>query len=113
AGPRGECAGRGEAAMRRTWILGLALAPASAVVVACTGDDEIYAPEKDAGAVEAAAPDGSGTSPPADAGASPRACGDAGGAPPRLLVTIGASTAGELAAVNLQSNAVDGRLAIP
>lgn len=102
--------------MRRTWILGLVLAPASAVVVACSGDDEVISSTNDAGPPDAAAQESSTSTPPdaggGDSGSGPRQCGDAGGAPPRLLVTIGGTTDGEMAAVNLQSNAVDGRLPI-
>lgn len=98
--------------MRTTWTLALACAPIGALAVAaCTGDDEIYRDEKDAGAFEASAPDAAKDAPPPDGG-RPVTCGDAGGAPPRLLVTIGSTGSGELAAVNLQTNAVDGRLPI-
>lgn len=102
--------------MRRTWILGLVLAPASAVAVACTSDDEAL-PANDAGTPDAIAQE-TGTPSPIDGGGgdgatSTRQCGDAGGAPSRLLVTIGGTMAGELAAVNLTTNMVDGRLVIP
>lgn len=101
--------------MRRTWILGLVLAPASAVAVACTGDDEVFSAPKDAGTFDrgstSIAPDGGGRVTDAGGG-GPRVCGDAGASPPRLLVTIGGTSAGELAAVNLQTFAVDGRLPI-
>lgn len=101
--------------MRRSWILGLVLAPASAVVVACTSDDETFATTNDAGTTDAAGQE-TGTAAPADAGGDtgtgPRQCGDAGGAPPRLLVTIGSTSDGEMAAVNTQTFAVDGRLPI-
>lgn len=100
--------------MRRMWILGLVLAPASAVAVAC-GDDDVIA-SKDAGTVDAVTSDT--TQPPSsdgsvDSGPGIRQCGHAGGAPSRILVTIGGTTSGELAAVNVQTLAVDGRLTIP
>jgi hypothetical protein len=94
--------------MRRFWILGLVLAPASAVAVAC-GDDDVFAPAKDAGSSDSALPDTAA----GDSGPGVRTCGDAGGAPPRFLVTIGSASAGEMAAVNTLTNAVDGRLTIP
>lgn len=98
--------------MRRTWILGLVLAPASAVAVACTGDDEMFVPEKDAGAFDSATPDTNQPPASGDSGPTARICGDAGGSPPRLLVTIGGTSDGEMAAVNLNTLAVDGKLPI-
>lgn len=100
--------------MRRTWTLALAAAPLCALAVAaCTGDDEIYRDAKDGGAFEAGPTADAGPSPQVDSGPGALACGDSGGAPQRLLVTIGGTQSGELAAVNIETNVVDGRLSIP
>jgi hypothetical protein len=100
--------------MRRMWILGLVLAPASAMAVACGDDDNSVILGNDAGRDVATADtnqppvsDGGG-----DSSSGPRQCGDAGGAPLRILVTVGGTTDGEMAAVNVQTKAVDGRLTI-
>jgi hypothetical protein len=99
--------------MRRMWILGLVLAPAGALAVAC-GDDDVVTRIVDAGTSDAVSSDATQTPSPdgGDSGPGVRQCGDAGGAPSRVLLTIGGTTDGELAAVNAQTFAVDGRLAI-
>ena len=78
---------------------------------ACTGDDDVYRPT-DAGAFETSTPDQSAPPGPDGSGSEPLACGDAGDAPPRVLLLQGGATASELAAVNLTTNAVDGRLPV-
>ena len=93
---------------RMSLCLGL-LAPMG-FLWACTGDDDVFRPT-DAGAFDASTTDQS-SPPPTDGGDSPGlACGDAAGAPPRVLLVQGNPTKSELAAVNLTTNAVDGRLA--
>lgn len=100
--------------MRRMWILGLVLAPASAVAVACGDDDNTIIDGKDGGNDAVVADT---NQPPVDGGSDTgpvvRQCGDAGGAPLRVLVTIGGTTDGEMVAVNPQSKMVDGRLTVP
>lgn len=99
--------------MRRTWTFALAALPLCALAAAaCTGDDEIYRGPKDGGAFEAGPAPEAGPGPQPDAGPGAATCGDAGGAPQRLLLTIGSTQSGELAAVNLVTNVVDGRLPI-
>ena len=99
--------------MRRMFVLGLVLAPASALAVACGDDDNSIIRSNDGGtdgakadvtqpAVDAAA----------DTGPAGRQCGVDGGVPQRFLVTIGGTTDGEMAAVSTTTNAVDGRLTI-
>ncbi len=92
---------------RLSLCLGL-LAPMG-LLWACSGDDDVYR------ATDAGTSDGSTvdqTSPPTDGGPSGLACGDATGAPPRVLLVQGNFKGnGELAAVNLTTNEVDGRLA--
>lgn len=90
--------------MTRGWILVALAAPSAAllVMVGC-GEDEIFAPTKDAGSVEAGPlPDGS-TTPPSDAGdaAASRSCTDVAGQPRRLLVTMNNATTSEMVAFNL------------
>ncbi len=99
--------------MRRTWTLALAAVPLCALAAAaCTGDDEIYSGAKDGGAFEGGPTAEAGPGPQPDASPGAPSCGDAGGAPQRLLMTIGSTQSGELAAVNLETSMVDGRLAI-
>lgn len=85
-----------------------AFVAAGFVVAACTGDDDVYratpAELYDASASDRALP--APTAP--DAAAPSFACGDAAGAPARALVVSAANPA-ELAAVNLDTGAIDGR----
>lgn len=90
-------------------LLSVALVAPLAAVWACTGDDDVMRPA-DAGV----SPEADGSS-KVDAAVSDapsgRACGDSSGAPPRVLLIQGTAKGSELAAVNMQTNAVDGRLA--
>jgi hypothetical protein len=92
--------------MRRAWIVGLVLASAGAAVMACS-EEETATPGTTPPGAEGGADGGGG-----DSGPQARQCGDTTGAPLRMLVTIGGTTDGEMAAVNAQSGAVDGRLPI-
>jgi hypothetical protein len=62
----------------------------------------------DAGSFDASTIDRA--TPPSDGGVTGLACGDAAGAPPRVLLIQGNPKVSELAAVNLTTKAVDGRL---
>jgi hypothetical protein len=93
--------------MRRI-LLCLGLIAPIGFLWACTGDDDTFKPN-DAGAFEASTSDQT-SPPPADGGSNALACGDAGGAPPRVLLIQGNPKVSELAAINLTTNAVDGRL---
>lgn len=94
--------------MKRS-LLCLGLLAPMGFLWACTGDDDVFRPT-DAGTFEAGTTDQQSPS-PSDGGGSALACGDAAGAPPRALVVQGNFGGGsELAAVNLTTNTVDGRL---
>ena len=97
--------------MRRI-VLCLALVAPVAVLWACTGDDDVV-PSTDAGRFEASASHQSSPPTPGPDGAtnSGLACGDAGSAPPRVLLIQGTPKGSELAAVNMTTKTVDGRLA--
>jgi hypothetical protein len=86
----------------------LLTAPAAFALWACTGDDDVFRPT-DAGAFEASSVDRAAPS-PTEGGTPTLACGDAGGAPPRVLLVQGGLRQGELAALNLSTKSVDGRL---
>ncbi len=78
--------------------------------VACTGDDDVYRPTDNGGldattGVDSQAADTGG----GDAGPT-AVCGDAAGAPQRALLVQGLTKTSELAAVNLTTGAVDGRM---
>ena len=99
--------------MRKLFLCVLALSTASvAVATACDSDDTVNptATTNDAGGPEV------GPTVVVDSGgfgdsAPPlRKCGDITGAPPRLLLTLNQTTTSEVAAINLSTNAVDGRL---
>lgn len=100
--------------MKRTiWALASGAPIALAVAAGCSEDDT---PAPAASTADSGVGPEAAVSPPAeDAGAS--GCGNATGAPPRLLLSvtgIGAGmTSSELAAVNLQSGAVDGVFQYP
>lgn len=98
--------------MNRPWIVAAIAAPAGVLLaMGCTGDDEIFAPEKDAGSYDAAGgADGSSGNPP-DGGdaAPPNACGDTAGAPPRLLLTMNNTKTSELVAFDVAAKSVEGR----
>jgi hypothetical protein len=94
--------------MRRI-VLCLGLLLPAVALWACTGDDEVFR-ANDAGAYEASSQAPS-TAPPSDGGAPALACGDAASAPPRVLLVQGRPAGSELAAVNMTTKAVDGRLA--
>lgn len=97
--------------MKRLALLAVLLAPL-ALVWACTGDDDVFR-MKDAGAFDAAGgPSRRDRVAPVDAAvdAAVLACGDGTGAPLRALVVQSAPRSSELAAVNLETSAVDGRL---
>jgi hypothetical protein len=99
--------------MKRWWILG-ALASGAVVSVstfAGCGQDESFAPVPDGGAVEGGTPP-TGQPPGGDSGPTPM-CSDSTGAPQRLLVSVNHAAASELAAFNLQTRMVDGRLTYP
>ena len=96
--------------MKRT-LLCLGLLAPMGLLWACTGDDDVFR-ATDAGTFEAAAPDQQ-TPVGQDGSLLPTLeCGDAGDAPPRVLLLQGNPTKSELAAVNLTTNAVDGRLPV-
>jgi hypothetical protein len=81
-------------------------------VEGCIGDDDVYRPI-DAGIFDAAGgPSRPDRVVPTEAAvdAALLACGDAGGGPLRALVVQSLPRASELAAVNLETGAVDGRL---
>jgi hypothetical protein len=96
---------------RRIWLsLGL-VAPLGLAVsfFACTGDDDVFRPT-DASTFEGGSNFDQSTSPVTDGGPPALACGDAGGAPPRVFLIQGTPRTSELAVVNVQTKAVDGRL---
>jgi hypothetical protein len=98
--------------MRRLWTLAALCAPTAALVIsACTGDDDVVNAGPDAGPAPDAGPraDTGTTSQNQDSGPEPLRCGNDPG-PTRLLATIGGASTSELAAVNLSTKAVDGRL---
>jgi hypothetical protein len=98
--------------MKRKWIVAATAAPcAVALVMGCTGDDEFFAPGKDAGSFEAAPPpDGSTVTPPDGGDASaPNGCDDVAGVPPRLLLTMNNTTTSELVAFDVAAKSVSGR----
>lgn len=98
--------------MKRLWLCAALVAPLG-VLWACSGDDDVFR-STDAGTFDASTADRAAPpSPSDDAGGSvaPLACGDAGGAPPRVLLIQGNPRTSELAAVNLDTKTVDGRLA--
>lgn len=102
--------------MTRGWILVALAAPSAALfAMAGCGEDEIFAPTKDAGTVEAGpVPDGSIT-PPADAGdaAAPKSCTDVTGQPRRLLVTMNNASTSELVAFDLAAKTSSGAFTYP
>jgi hypothetical protein len=95
--------------MKRLWFCSALVAPL-AVLWACSDDDDVPRP-MDAGALDAPAVDRATPSPVVDGGVTALACGDAGDAPPRVLLIQGNPRTSELAAVNLTTHTVDGRLA--
>jgi hypothetical protein len=92
--------------MKRRVLLCLGIVAPALALWACTGDDDVFRPSDartlDSGTVDRAAP--------AMDGAAPLACGDAGAAPPRVLLVEGHPGTSELAAVNMTTKSVDGRL---
>ncbi|HVJ89927.1 MAG TPA: hypothetical protein VM580_08990 [Labilithrix sp.] len=95
-------------AKRLKFCLGL-LAPI-ATLWACTGDDDVFR-RRDGGAPEPSTTvDQAVPSDASDGGVVPLACGDASGAPPRVLLVQGNPIVSELAVVNMETKAVDGRL---
>ena len=93
--------------MKRT-LLCLGLLAPMGLLWACTGDDDVFRPT-DAGTFDAATHDQQAPIEQDGSLRPPLACGDAGDAPPRVLLLQGNPTKSELAAVNLTTNAVDGR----
>jgi hypothetical protein len=94
----------------KRYALCLALMAPFAVLWACAGDDDVFRP-MDAGTFDAPPPSDRVTPEPTDTGLPPLACGDAGGAPPRVLLIQGNPRTSELAVVNMDTKAVEGRLA--
>lgn len=102
----GARSARSAAPRARVVAVGAVAAGAVAALAACTGDDEIFRPAPsylyDASIFDRGASPGE----VADASAA-LTCGDAGGAPPRVLAIDAEHP--ELAALNLDTHAVDGR----
>lgn len=96
--------------MRKS-VLCLGLLAPVLVLWACTGDDDVVR-AIDAGTYDAPFAIDQSSPPPSDAGVSTGlACGDAASAPPRVLLIQGTPKGSELAAVNMTTKTVDGRLA--
>jgi hypothetical protein len=96
----------------RGWICAVLAAPLGvAFVNGCTGDDEFFNP-RDAGTFETGG-NGDGGGHGGDGGGPRLGCGDAGNAPPRMLVTGGLPTTGELVAFDIDARRIDGRLSFP
>jgi hypothetical protein len=95
----------------RGWICAVLAAPLGvATANGCTGDDELFK-TLDAGTYDASGGGGDGGG--GDGGTGRLACGNPGTAPPRMLVTGGLPSSGELVAFNIDTQTVDGRLAFP
>lgn len=88
----------------------LLVLPVLSLLWACTGDDDVFRPT-DVNRGDSSTSDRSASNGGEEAGASPLACGDAGGTPPRVMLVQGLPRESELAVLNLQTKAVDGRLA--
>jgi hypothetical protein len=98
------------AARRRIWLCAALAAPVAVLWACKASDDEAFE------SPDVAGPDGSTAAPdralPPDASdaAVSLACGDAGAAPARVLLVQGIPRTSELAVVNMETGAVDGRL---
>lgn len=98
--------------MNRRWFALALVAPAMGAWAVGCGDDEQYK-ETDGGSLDGGPLPDSGPLPQPDAGPRRLGCGDAGGAPARLLMSLSLAPTSELAAVNLSTKSVDGRLSFP
>lgn len=101
--------------MKRSLLAAALAAPLCIAWIAGCGEDEQFASDAGDGAFEGGrTPDAAPVPTPGDDSGPPSACGDPTGAPPRLLLSMNsigpASASSELAAYNLQTRNVDGRL---